>query len=299
MWLQLQIFGFRALWSPYFFLFILSLAIIYFLFSGPLKHKFIKISKLTMRQQLLFYSGLVILYLVKGAPIDLLSHIMLSAHMIQMAFLYFVVPVLLIRGLPTEWINKFIHLPVIKPIFKLFTSPLIALGLFNSLFALYHIPAIFDFAKSSQTAHATVTIILFVLAIFMWWPIITPLKKYDVLDPLLKIGYLVISIFIVAIACALIIFASEPLFSAYSSTGAWIQALSLCVPVDVLSGLGGQLSGAEMFSPLSTLHDQQFGGILMMSLQEIFYGIIISKIFFNWFSKKNLGVDPLPEDLPQ
>src|SRR5690625_254474 len=299
MWLNIQIFGFRALWSPYFFLFLLSIAVVYFLLTGPFKNKFIGHVKPTFVQQLLFYFGLILLYVVKGSPIDLLSHIMLTSHMLQMALLYFVVTIFLIKGIPTEWWNKFVHLPIIKPVFKFFTHPLIALGLFNSLFALYHIPAIFDFTKSSQVVHSSVTILLFVLAIFMWWPIVTPLKKYDILNPLLKIGYLVISIFIIAIACALIIFASDPLFTAYSSTGAWIQALSLCVPNDVLSGLSGQLSGPEVFSPLSTIHDQQLGGIIMMTLQEFIYGIVLSKIFFGWFNKKNLSIDPLPKDLPQ
>ena len=83
----------------------------------------------------------------------------------------------------------------------------------------------------------------------------------DKLEPLLKIGYLVISIFLVSIACALIIFANKPLYEAFSSNGAWVQSLSLCVPVDVLSGLSGSLSGPEMFSPLSMIDDQQFGGM--------------------------------------
>ncbi len=95
--------------------------------------------------------------------------------------------------------------------FRFFTQPLIALALFNVLFAMYHVPAIFDFAKSSKIAHASIVTLLFVLAIFMWWPIVTPLKKYNRLNPLLKMAYLVASILIISIACAMIIFAKDPL----------------------------------------------------------------------------------------
>jgi|SRR5690625_619007 len=298
MWLEIQIFGFRALWSPYFLSFTIALAVIYFLMTGPFRQKFIKKSEPTLNQQLFFYSSLVLLYAVKGSPVDLLSHIMMSAHMIQMAILYFVIPIFMIRGLPTEWIEKVIQLPIIKPIFRFFTIPLIALAVFNSMFAMYHIPAIFDFSKSSQVAHISITIILFITAFFMWWPIITPIKKYNTLNPLIKMGYLLGSILMVSIACALIIFAKDPLFKAYSSEGAWLQSLSLCVPGDVLTGLSGDLSGAEMFSPLSTVDDQQLGGIIMMFLQQIIYGFVLAWIFFGWFSKKNLGVDPMPKDLP-
>src|SRR5690625_5162202 len=298
MWLEIQIFGFRALWSPYFLSFTIALAVIYFLMTGPFRQKFIKKSEPTLNQQLFFYSSLVLLYAVKGSPVDLLSHIMMSAHMIQMAILYFVIPIFMIRGLPTEWIEKVIQLPIIKPIFRFFTIPLIALAVFNSMFAMYHIPAIFDFSKSSQVAHISITIILFILAMFMWWPIVTPLKEHNRLNPLLKMGYLIGSILMISIACALMIFASKPLYEAYSATGAWIQAMSLCVPAEVLMGLSDTLSGPSMFSPLTIQEDQQLGGILMMFLQQIIYGFVIAWIFFGWFSKKNMEIDPLPDSLP-
>lgn len=294
MWLDLQIFGFRALWSPYYLTSLIIIAVIYFLITGPLHHRFGNVAQATKRQRIYYLTGILLLYIVKGSPVDLLSHIMLSAHMLQMAVLYLVIPILFILGLPERMIEKFIELKFVKPIFSFFTNPIIALALFNSLFALYHVPTIFDFSKSSQIAHISITTGLFFLALFMWWPIITPIKRYNKLAPLLKMIYLVLSIFIISIACALIIFANKPLFSAYSSEGAWIQSLSLCVPADVLNGLSGTLSGAEMFSPFSTMEDQQLGGILMMFFQQIFYGALIGRIFFSWFSKKNMGVDPLP-----
>src|SRR5699024_2927347 len=140
---------------------------------------------------------------------------------------YLLAPILLIRGIPSWMWEWFIELRYVRPIFKFFTIPLIAFALFNSLFPIYHIPAIFDFSKESQMAHSLITLVLFIFAVFMWWPIITPVKKYDILQPLLKIVYLVLSAFLVSIACALIIFSNDPLFSAFSSNGAWIQSMSL------------------------------------------------------------------------
>src|SRR5699024_3776446 len=136
---------------------------------------------------------------------------------------------------------KFVHLPVIKQLIRFFKHPLIALALFNSLFAICHLPTIFDFTKSYQIAHDGLTVILFVLALFMWWPIVTPLKKHDKVNPLIKMAYLLGSILIISIACALLIFSSNPLYNAYTSEGAWMQALSLCVPAGVLDGLSGTL----------------------------------------------------------
>src|SRR5699024_1263031 len=121
MWLDLQIFGFRALWSPYFMTFLLVLAVLYYLITGPYRHKFGGTEKPAIKQQLFFYAGLLVLYLVKRAPIDLLSHIMLTAHMIQMAIYYFVFPVFVIIGTPAWIWKKIVDIPVVKPILKVLT----------------------------------------------------------------------------------------------------------------------------------------------------------------------------------
>lgn len=294
MWLELQIFGFRALWSPYFFTYLLLIAVTYFLITGPFRYKFTEANKPTARQQTFFYSGLFILYLVKGAPIDLLAHIMLSAHMLQAAVYYLIFPILIIKGIP-EWVwRKVVYLPVIKQIVNLITKPLIAMLLFNGLLSLYHMPVVFDFSKSSQIAHTSISTIILITAFAMWWKVVTPIKEMDTLNPLLKIGYIFGNGALLTPACALIIFASNPMFEAYSSDGAWIQAMSLCVPGDVLDGIQNTISGAEMFSPLSTVEDQQTGGIIMQTMLQIIYGIMIGVVFFGWFNRRSRTIDPLP-----
>lgn len=99
--------------------------------------------------------------------------------------------------------------------------------------------------------------------------------------------------------CVLAIFASHPLFDAYSQSGAWMQARSLCVPGNVLDGISFQIFGPEMFSGMSTMEDQQLGGIIMKVMQEIVYGIVLARIFFAWFTKESLKVDPLPANLKE
>ncbi|WP_018932795.1 cytochrome c oxidase assembly factor CtaG [Gracilibacillus lacisalsi] len=288
MWQELQIFGFRALWSPYYVLFIVSLAVLYYLF-------FIKRNddkKADIKQISYFYSGLFLLYIIKGSPIDLLSHIMFTAHMIQMALYYLLFPILMIKGIPVwVWQNIF-RLSVISPILRLLTKPLIALLLFNGLFSIYHIPVVFDYAKANDLSHTLITLTILVAAFIVWWPIFTPIKEMDTMSPLLKLGYIAANGILITPACALIIFANTTIYTTYSATGGWIQALALCVPEDVLSSLS--LSGPEMFSPLGILEDQQLGGIVMKITQEIIYGSILARIFFPWFRSGADKIDPLP-----
>src|SRR5690625_7944837 len=112
---------------------------IYYIITGPRRNIFGEVTKPTRQQMVFFYTGLLLLYIVKGSPIDLLSHIMLSAHMAQMAILYLVIPILFIRGIPKAFIESFIYLPIVTPLFSFFTHPMIYLALSHSFFVICHL----------------------------------------------------------------------------------------------------------------------------------------------------------------
>lgn len=296
MWLELQIFGFRALWSPYFLLFLIGLGLIYYLVTGPYRDRFGGDNRPTVSQQFSFYVSLVLIYITKGSPVDLLSHMMLLTHMIQMAVYVIFVPILIIKGLPSWIWKKVYEVKIIGNMIQFLTKPIISMLFFNSLFSIYHIPIVFNFSKSTPVAHTLIHFVLFFAAFIMWLPLLNPVKKYDRLKPLLKIGYIFANSVLITPACALIIFASSPLYAAYTSEGAWLTALSLCVPTDVLNGISSTLSGPEMFSPLSTILDQQFGGVIMKVIQEIVYGGVLVSILLNWFKSEETKIDPLPSN---
>src|SRR5690625_2978010 len=130
MWLEIQIFGFRALWSPYFLAFVLLVSLLYYLFTGPYRHVFGNVERATINEQLFFYSGMLVIYIAQGSPVDLLAHIMMSAHMTQMALFYLLFPILIIRGLPNWMWEKIINVKGLKAFFKFATIPLIALIVF-------------------------------------------------------------------------------------------------------------------------------------------------------------------------
>src|SRR5699024_4789885 len=157
--------------------------------TGPYRHKFGGQDRPSVKQQSFFYIGLLLLYIVKGAPIDLMAHIMLTAHMIQMAIFYFVFPILIIYGLPSWIWKKIINLLVIGQVLKFVMIRLISLILFCALFSFYHIPMIFDFAKSSQITHSTLSSIILLGAFIMWLPVFEPIKEFKKMKPLVKLAY--------------------------------------------------------------------------------------------------------------
>ncbi|MDQ0231303.1 cytochrome c oxidase assembly factor CtaG [Metabacillus malikii] len=279
-----DIFGFRALWSPYYLSIMVLILIGYFVIIGPWRHKFNNSTPVSTKQKLLFISGIISLYISKGSPVDLLGHIMFSAHMTQMAILYLVVPPLLILGIPNWLWKAIIERPFIYPMIKFFTKPILALIVFNGLFSVYHVPLVFDFVKTNAFYHACMTSLIFIAALMMWLPLLNTIPEWRTLTGIKKIGYIFADGVLLTPACALIIFAPEPLYLTYSEPQAWINALQLCVPADMLSGL--TLTGPDMFNILPLIDDQQLGGVLMKIIQEIVYGSILAYVFFQWANKE-------------
>lgn len=76
--MSIGIFGFQALWSPFFLGFLFFVTFLYFSFFTKWRNKFEESEPLSKRQALLFNCAMAILYAVKGSPPDVMGHIMLS-----------------------------------------------------------------------------------------------------------------------------------------------------------------------------------------------------------------------------
>ncbi|WP_142386564.1 cytochrome c oxidase assembly factor CtaG [Bacillus sp. Marseille-P3661] len=299
---KLEIFGFQAMWSPGYLLFTLVLGIFYILlvkgviFRGTDKEN----EGVSSKQIFYFITAVVLLYIVKGSPVDLLGHLNFSMHMVQMSVLYLVCTPLFIMGTPNWLLRKVLQIKGIAKLENALTKPLIALLLFNGVFSFYHFPFIFDVIKTSTILHALVTGLLFLCAFVMWWPLICPLPEFQKLSGLKKLGYIFADGILLTPACALIIFANEPLFTTYSDPAAWAKALELCVPAGMLANI--DLSGPQMFSWLAPLDDQQLGGVIMKIIQEIVYGITLGAVFFQWVreekkkdAEEQMSMSPTPQ----
>ena len=292
MWDKLQIFGFQALWNPLTLLITILLGLLYYLFTGPLKEKTGLKERPSGKQQLWFYLALTLFYLVKGAPLYIMSHIFLSVHMLQMVIFYLIIPMLVIKGIPEQWWRNVFNSRLIGPIMNFFTKPLIAIIVFHALFSFYHLPVVLDFSKTNNFVHWSITLLIFVGAFFFWWPLMTPFKERVIIRPLYKILYIFASGLLITPSCALIIFADAPLYATYSQPDAFMNALALCVPVEVLQGLN--LGGPQIFMNVDIVNDQQLAGIVMKVSQEFIYGGVLAALFYQWYNSENRGIDPLP-----
>ncbi|WP_088005797.1 cytochrome c oxidase assembly factor CtaG [Indiicoccus explosivorum] len=289
--MPLSIFGFQALWSPVFIGVLVFLTVLYFLITVKWRHEFEVSEPLTRKEAAAFLSGMVLLYIIKGSPVDLLGHILFSVHMTQMAFLLFLVPPLLIAGIPAWVWAAFIRLPVIRTVFKVMGLPYIPLFLFGVIFSFYHLPMVFDIIKQDATLHGVYTLILFLSAFFMWWPIMNTLHDTYQVHGLTRVIYIVAGGAMLTPACALIIFGDVPFYATYSDPEAWLEAMALCVPASTLAGLN--LTGPELFTNMSPLEDQQVGGIAMKVLQELIMTYFLGMVFYQWFRREQDDADEI------
>ncbi|WP_243298828.1 cytochrome c oxidase assembly factor CtaG [Bacillus litorisediminis] len=279
-------FSFVTLWSPYFFLFLMVITCLYFYMIRNFQKKWSKTEPLKTKDNVYFISGMALIYITMGSPLDVMSHIVFSAHMIQMAVLFLIAPILIIRGVPSwAWRKLLIENKIVAPVFRLFTKPIVALILFNGIFSFYHVPLIFDRVKTDFLIHGIYMVVLFILAFCMWWPLMNKVEEKRSLSGLRKIGYLLAASVLLTPACALIIFAEEPLYLTYTNPTYWAEAMKLCLPIGIsIADLG--ITGPEMFNTMPLRDDQQLGGVLMKIIQEIVYGIVLASIFFSWYRQE-------------
>src|SRR5690625_3320071 len=122
-------------------------------------------------QPLLFLTSLTLLYFMIGSPLTAISHLSFSFHMIQMSMLYFIIPPLLLLGIP-EWmffqIKSHLKLRIMS---HNCISPNIALYIFSLLFLMYHLPIVLQFLSQHAAFQFGYFSTLFILSISMLWPI--------------------------------------------------------------------------------------------------------------------------------
>lgn len=202
----------------------------------------------------LFLTGIWLLYFAIGSPLLVISYLSLSFHMIQMSFLYFIIPPFLLLGIPQDVIKK---MPVNCHIRWRFPSKL-ALLLFALLFLCYHLPFLLEVLLQHRFLQTTYLIILFMLSFVMWLPLATPIvmERYEAKK---KKRFLFLSSLWMMPACMLFIVGglleqvNHPLLQQWTT--------HLCIPKnDALHLLG---------LPISAKYDQMLAGTFMLLLHKV------------------------------
>ncbi|RKN61398.1 cytochrome c oxidase assembly factor CtaG [Paenibacillus ginsengarvi] len=283
--LGLQYFTFAALWNPWQMALVVAIGALYLWLTGPKRSWFPDSKPVPVGKKVMFLLGIAAYYFAQGGPLNLLGHLMFSAHMAAMSVAYLVAPPLILLGVPEWMVRPLISRKPVGAVVKAVTQPLITVVTFNILFSFYHLPLVHDYVMTHYTVHTIFFFVLLIAAFMMWWPIIAPIPELNGLSELKKMGYIFANGVLITPACALIIFASTPVFATYNDPQMWAKAMGYCIPAGSQMLLDN-FSGPEFFAILDPQEDQQLGGVIMKILQEITYGSALAYIFFNWYIRE-------------
>lgn len=293
----LQYFKWDEVWTPIFLFIIIAINILYFYVIGPWKEKhYPEAEAVSSSKKLMFVVATFLIYIAHGGPINILGHMMFTFHMINMAISYLIVPPLVLLSVPV-FVWKHIFAKPFWQRLRFLMHPIVTLVGFNLSFSIYHLPFVHDYIMTHFTIHRLYYLFLFIAALMMWWQVVVPVKEWARLTDVKRMAYVFANGMLLTPACALIIFAGEPLFATYSDPNVWVIAMGYCIPGDT-SFLLDEYGGPQYFNKFDVLEDQQLGGIVMKIVQELMYGVILAVIFRQWFRREHTDDDRVPETAP-
>lgn len=240
-------------WNLLLFIFLLGIALIY----SVLLKRFTTIT-IFKKQPLFFLLSLSLLYLLIGSPLSVISHLSFSLHMIQMSILYFIIPPLILLGIPEPMFQQIRKGSITKCISKLFVKPKHGLFLFSTLFLFYHLPFVLNPLSQNPMMQNGYLSLLFIFTFSMWWPIVSPDLKQR-LHAEKKKRYIFLSGIVIMPAC--ILFISNAIVGGIENPFLNQMTAELCLPpqMNSLPSLPFQLS---------TTFDQLMAGTLMLGIHK-------------------------------
>jgi putative membrane protein len=211
----------------------------------------------TPGQQILFFSGLLVMFASLNGPIhDLSDDYLFSAHMVQHLLLTLALPPLLLAGVPGWMLRPVLSRPRVAPITRFLTRAPICFVVFNVVIAGWHLPQFYNAAMANHNLHILEHLMFMAAAVLMWWPLLSQLPEFPRLaypGQMLYSFLLSIPMSIVAIYIAM---ADHVLYPAYSATP---RVLSL-----------------------TPLEDQLLGALIMWIPGGLIFTIIMTVVFFKW-----------------
>ena len=134
-----------------------------------------------------FMSGLGVLWLSIGSPLDGFADALLSAHMVEHLLLMSAVPPLLLIGLPVvpllRGLPNFVLRYVFGPLLRVallrrlghwLVTPIVAWLAMNVTFLLWHVPGPYNFALEHEGWHAVEHMCFLGTSMLFWWCILRP-----------------------------------------------------------------------------------------------------------------------------
>lgn len=215
----------------------------------------------TPRKRAAWYSGVALIVIAAGWPIhDIAEEVLFTFHMIEHLILGYVVPPLLLVGIPT-WMGDYVLgresvARVLRPI----ASPVAGFFAFNTAIVAVHWPEAITWQNTNEWAHFLIHLAFFTTAIMLWLPLFSPTEAIPTMRPPMKMLFLFLCTIIPTVPASFLTFSDTQLYPTY-----------------------GDL---PLTWGLTAVQDQTTAGIIM-KLAGAFYLLgLIAVIWFRWIGEE-------------
>jgi len=231
-----------------------------------------RIAPASRRQRTWFASGLLLVLAVSVWPVhDIAEDRLYVAHMVQHVTYTFIAPPMLLLGLPTRLVGWLVDRPVVGPVVRACTRPLVALVGFNLLVGISHTKSVVDGATTLAPLHFGVHLVLFASALCLWNPVLNRAPELPRMRSTGKMLYLMANGFLPVPIVAALALAGNPIYAHYIA--------------------------APRLWGLSALDDQQLAAGAMWMLESFWTIGAVMIVFFDWWRTEQR--DPAKASLPE
>jgi putative membrane protein len=211
----------------------------------------------TGRQSVALIAALLAILVALTGPLDELTRERsFAVYIFQQMLLVFVVPPLLLLGLPGWMLRPLMLNRFVEPVARIMTRPLFAFLLFASVFTLIHYPMVCDRICHVHPFYGNLHVLLLFTGCLLWWPLLSPLPEYPRMSYPMQIMYLFLLMIPMTAVAAPITLAGSVLYVFY-------------------------IGGTHPLG-LTPMADQVLGGLIMWVGQGTYIMFVFTAIFYRW-----------------
>lgn len=245
-------------WSPIALIGLVMLCLLYAFGIRQARKGNVQGTPLQKRRIVAFIVAVVVMAVVFLTPIDTIARTQLFfVHMVQAVTLTTVCAPLLLYACPAWLLRPFLNQPLVQPVARALTQPVIASIIFNINFLAWHAPVLYHFALVHGTVYHVALLSFLLTSLLNWWPLIGPVREFHKMTYPMQMLYAFLDGQPVDIFAFLVVFSGVVFYPYY--------------PVPPPLGI-------------SSFADQAVGGALLL-IPGLVDLVVMSPLFFRWLAQ--------------
>lgn len=245
-------------WSPIALIGLVVLCLLYAFGIRQARKGNVQGTPLQKRRIVAFIVAVVVMAVVFLTPIDTIARTQLFfVHMVQAVTLTTVCAPLLLYACPAWLLRPLLNQPLVQPVARALTQPVIASIIFNINFLAWHAPGLYHFALVHGTVYHVALLSFLLTSLLNWWPLIGPVRDFHKMTYPMQMLYAFLDGQPVDIFAFLVVFSGVVFYPYY--------------PVPPPLGI-------------SSFADQAVGGALLL-IPGLVDLVVMSPLFFRWLAQ--------------